>query len=81
MADVVVEPGDVVLAAAGAGLVHAVVTGVRLGRVQLQPCDPARRPTSCSLAAVAQVFKPAGRPAGADGGGPLRPDPQLRLRL
>lgn len=83
MAQVTVDPGDLVLAAAAAGgLMHAVVTGVRLGRLQLQPCDPTRRPTTCTLSAVAQVYKAAGRPDGVDASnGRLRPDPQLRLRL
>ena len=79
MAEIV--PGDIVLAREASGQFHAVVRGVRLGRLTVERWDGrAARPVA--LRDVLQVFKPAGRP---DPGGPavepLRPTAQMRLDL
>jgi hypothetical protein len=79
MAEIV--PGDIVLARESSGRFHAVVRGVRLGRLTVERWDgrPAR---PVPLRDVLEVFKPAGRP---DAGGlaveRLRPTAQMRLDL
>jgi hypothetical protein len=78
MAEIV--PGDIVLARESAGQYHAVVRGVRLGRLTVERWDgrPAR---PVALRDVLQVFKPAGRPEGGATVERLRPTAQLRLDL
>lgn len=76
-----IEVGDVVLARGATGAFHAVVTGIRLGRLAVERCDG--RPSG-PLAArdVVEVFKPAGGPAAEPPRTQrLRPSPQLRLDL
>jgi len=76
-----IEVGDVVLAQGSGGRFHAVVTGVRLGRLAVDRCD-GRAQAPVSSRDVLCVFKPAGRPDGAPReGGRLRPTAQLRLDL
>jgi hypothetical protein len=76
-----IEVGDVVLARGTTGRFHAVVAGVRLGRLMVERCDG--RPSGpLSPRDVLSVFKDAG-PPGAE---PpqvrrLRPSGQLRLDL
>jgi hypothetical protein len=76
-----IEVGDVVLARGATGRFHAVVTGVRLGRLAIERCDG--RPSG-PLAArdVVTIFKAAGAPSAEP---PrvrqLRPSGQLRLDL
>lgn len=79
MAEIV--PGDIVLARETSGQFHAVVRGVRLGRLTVERWD-GRSARPVALRDVLQVYKPAGRPEG--GGGPverLRPTAQMRLDL
>jgi hypothetical protein len=76
-----IEVGDVVLAKGPTGRFHAVVSGVRLGRLAVERCDG--RPSGpLSARDVVTVFKPAGRPSPEP---PrvrqLRPSGQLRLDL
>jgi hypothetical protein len=76
-----IEVGDVVLARGATGQFHAVVAGIRLGRLAVERCDG--RPSGpLALRDVVTVFKPAGGPAPEP---PrverLRPSPQLRLDL
>jgi hypothetical protein len=76
-----IEVGDVVLARGTTGRFHAVVAGVRLGRLMVERCDG--RPSGpLAPRDVLSVFKDAG-PPGAE---PpqvrrLRPSGQLRLDL
>lgn len=75
-----IDPGDIVLAREGSGGYHAVVRGVRLGRLVVERCDGrAGRPVA--VRDVLQVFKPAGRPDGAPAVERLRPTAQLRMDL
>jgi hypothetical protein len=76
-----IEVGDVVLARGATGQFHAVVAGIRLGRLAVERCDG--RPSGpLALRDVVTVFKPAGEPAPEP---PrverLRPSPQQRLDL
>ena len=76
-----IEVGDVVLARGTTGQFHAVVAGIRLGRLAVERCDG--RPTGpLAVRDVVTVFKPAGTP----GAEPprtqrLRPSAQLKLDL
>jgi hypothetical protein len=76
-----IEVGDVVLAKGPTGRFHAVVNGVRLGRLAVERCDG--RPSGpLSPRDVVTVFKAAGAPSAEP---PrvrqLRPSGQLRLDL
>jgi hypothetical protein len=75
-----IEIGDVVLAQGTSGRFHAVVSGVRLGRLVVERCDgrPARPLAERDVVAV---FKSAGAPDVAPRGARLRPSGQLRLDL
>jgi hypothetical protein len=76
-----IEVGDVVLAQGTGGRFHAVVTGVRLGRLAVDRCDGRAQPP-LALRDVLTVFKPVGAPDGSvRAGGRLRPTAQLRLDL
>ena len=73
-----IEIGDVVRARASAGGFHAVVRGIRLGRLQVERCDG--QPSGPLAASdVAAVFKPAGAPAGKPRGERMRPTAQMKL--
>jgi hypothetical protein len=75
-----IELGDVVLARGSTGRFHAVVSGMRLGRLVVERCDG--RPTPpVSTQDVLMVYKKAGRPDGAVRIERLRPTAQLRLDL
>jgi hypothetical protein len=78
MAEIV--PGDIVLARESAGQFHAVVRGVRLGRLTVERWD-GRPPRPVALRDVLQVFKPAGRPEAGATVERLRPTAQMRLDL
>jgi hypothetical protein len=76
-----IEVGDVLLAKGPTGRFHAVVTGIRLGRLAVERCDG--RPSGpLSSRDVVTVYKAAGRPSQEP---PrvrqLRPSGQLRLDL
>jgi hypothetical protein len=76
-----IEVGDVLLAKGPTGRFHAVVTGVRLGRLAVERCDG--RPSGpLSTRDVVTVYKAAGAPSPEP---PrvrqLRPSGQLRLDL
>ena len=59
-----VQPGDVVLARGASGHYHALVRGVRLGRLVVERCDG--RPTGpLSLRDVLCVYRPLGPPPAA----------------
>ena len=76
-----IEVGDVVLARGATGRFHAVVTGIRLGRLAVERCDG--RPSGPLPARdVVTVYKAAGTP-GADPPRTrqLRPTAQLKLDL
>jgi hypothetical protein len=75
-----IEVGDVVLARGATGRFHAVVTGVRLGRLAIERCDGR---SSGPLAArdVLAVYKEAGPPDAEPRTPRLRPSGQLRLDL
>ena len=78
-----IVPGDIVLARESAGQFHAVVRGVRLGRLTVDRCD-GRPGRPVALRDVLAVFKPAGRPDGdgvPGGAERLRPTAQLRMGL
>lgn len=76
-----IEVGDVVLARGATGQFHAVVAGVRLGRLAVERCDG--RPTGpVSPRDVVTVFKPSGAPsAEPPRARQLRPSGQLKLDL
>jgi len=76
-----IEVGDVVLAKGATGRFHAVVNGVRLGRLAVERCDG--RPSGpLSARDVVTVYKAAGPPsAGPPPVRQLRPSGQLRLDL
>jgi hypothetical protein len=76
-----IEVGDVVLARGATGRFHAVVTGIRLGRLAVERCDG--RPSGPLPARdVVTVFKAAGAPGPEPPKTrPLRPTAQLRLDL
>jgi hypothetical protein len=76
-----IDVGDVVLAKGATGRFHAVVCGVRLGRLAVERCDG--RPSGpLSPRDVVTVYKAAGAPSPEP---PrvrqLRPSGQLRLDL
>jgi hypothetical protein len=76
-----IEVGDVVLARGATGQFHALVTGIRLGRLAIERCD-GRAAGPLAVRDVVTVFKPAGSP----GAEPprvrqLRPTAQLKLDL
>jgi hypothetical protein len=75
-----IVPGDVVLARESAGQFHAVVRGVRLGRLTVERWD-GRPSRPVALRDVLQVFKPAGRPEVGMAVERLRPTAQMRLDL
>jgi hypothetical protein len=75
-----IELGDVVLARGRAGRFHAVVSGMRLGRLVVERCD-GRPATPLSTQDVLMVYKKAGRPEGEPRTERLRPTAQLRLDL
>jgi hypothetical protein len=75
-----IEVGDVVLAHGSTGRFHAVVAGVRLGRLVVERCD-GRPAAPLSPRDVVSVFKAAGPPEAEARVRPLRPSPQLRLEL
>ena len=75
-----IELGDVVLARGPTGRFHAVVSGMRLGRLVVERCD-GRPATPLSPQDVLLVYKQAGRPDGEARTERLRPSSQLRLEL
>jgi hypothetical protein len=75
-----IEVGDVVLAKGATGQFHAVVTGVRLGRLAVERCD-GRASGPVSPRDVVTIFKPAGPPASEPRTPRLRPSGQLKLEL
>jgi hypothetical protein len=76
-----IEVGDVVLVKGATGRFHAVVAGVRLGRLAVDRCD-GRPSAPLSPRDVVTVYKPAGTPSPEP---PpvraLRPSGQLKLDL
>jgi hypothetical protein len=76
-----IEVGDVVLARGATGPFHAVVTGIRLGRLAVDRCD-GKAAGPLSARDVVEVYKPSGAPAATPPRVvPLRPTAQLRLDL
>ena len=77
-----IEISDLVLVDGPAGRFHALVTGVRLGRLVVERCD-GRPAGPVSPRQVVEVYKPAGAPDGAAPapGARLRPTAQLKLDL
>jgi hypothetical protein len=75
-----IEVGDVVLARGRTGRFHAVVTGVRLGRLMVDRCD-GRPAGPLSARDVVTVFKAAGAPSAEPRVKRLRPSGQLKLDL
>ena len=76
-----IEVGDVVLARGATGRFHAVVTGIRLGRLALERCD-GRASGPLAARDVVTVYKAAGAPGeGPARTRPLRPTAQLKLDL
>jgi hypothetical protein len=75
-----IEVGDVVLARGATGRFHAVVSGVRLGRVMVERCD-GRPAGPLSPRDVLSVFKEAGPPDSEPRVKRLRPSGQLKLDL
>ena len=75
-----IAAGDVVLARDAGGQFHAVVRGVRLGRLEVERTD-GRPGRPVRLRDVLQVYKPAGRPDTAPAAERLRPTAQLHLDL
>ena len=59
-----IEVGDVILAQGTTGRFHAVVSGVRLGRLVIDRCD-GRPAGPLALRDVVTVYKDAGPPSGA----------------
>jgi hypothetical protein len=75
-----IQVGDVILARGTTGRFHAVVAGVRLGRLVVDRCD-GRPAGPLSPRDVLTVYKAAG-PPDADPRTPrLRPTGQLKLDL
>ncbi|HWH92813.1 MAG TPA: hypothetical protein VNT03_03040 [Baekduia sp.] len=75
-----IEVGDVVLAKGATGRFHAVVAGIRLGRLAIERCDG--RPSGpLSPRDVVTVYKAAGAPETEPRVRRLRPTGQLRLDL
>ena len=76
-----IQVGDVVLARGTTGRFHAVVSGVRLGRLMIERCD-GRPAGPLSPRDVVTVYKPAGAPEPETRTAPrLRPTAQLKLDL
>ena len=76
-----IEVGDVILAQGTTGRFHAVVAGVRLGRLVVDRCD-GRPAGPLSVRDVVTIFKPAGPPGAAEPKTPrLKPTGQLKLDL
>jgi hypothetical protein len=75
-----IEVGDVVLARGATGRFHAVVSGVRLGRLVVERCD-GRPAGPLSPRDVLSVYKAAGPPETEPRVRRLRPSGQLRLDL
>ena len=75
-----IEVGDVVLARGTTGRFHAVVSGVRLGRLMVERCD-GRAAGPVSPRDVLSVYKEAGPPDTEPRTRPLRPSGQLKLDL
>ncbi|HEU4975616.1 MAG TPA: hypothetical protein VFT50_11045 [Baekduia sp.] len=75
-----IQVGDVVLARGTAGQFHAIVAGVRLGRLMVERCD-GRPAGPLSPRDVVTVYKPAGAPEAEPRTPRLRPTAQLRLDL
>jgi hypothetical protein len=75
-----IEVGDVVLARGTAGRFHAVVSGVRLGRLMVERFD-GRPAGPVSPRDVMTVYKPAGAPSTEPRVKRLRPSGQLKLDL
>jgi hypothetical protein len=80
MAMAEIEVGDVVLARGTTGSFHAVVAGVRLGRLMVDRCD-GRQAGPLSLRDVVTVYKAAGPPNAEPRTPRLRPTGQLKLDL
>jgi hypothetical protein len=75
-----IQVGDVILAQGTSGRFHAVVAGVRLGRLVVDRCD-GRPAGPLSLRDVVTVYKRAGPPDGQPRAAQLRPTGQLKLDL
>jgi hypothetical protein len=75
-----IEVGDVVLARGATGRFHAVVAGVRLGRLAIERCD-GRPSAPLSPRDVVTVYKRAGAPDSEPRVKRLRPSGQLKLDL
>lgn len=75
-----IQVGDVVLARGTAGRFHAIVAGVRLGRLVVERCD-GRPAGPLSPRDVVTVYKPAGPPEAEPRAPRLRPSGQLKLDL
>jgi hypothetical protein len=75
-----IEVGDVVLARGATGRFHAVVSGVRLGRLMVERCD-GRPAGPLALRDVVSVYKAAGPPDTEPRVQRLRPTGQLKLDL
>jgi hypothetical protein len=75
-----IEVGDVVLARGPTGRFHAVVAGLRLGRLAIERCD-GRPSAPLSPRDVVTVYKRSGTPDAEPRGKRLRPSGQLRLDL
>jgi hypothetical protein len=75
-----IEVGDVVLARGTTGRFHAVVAGVRLGRLLVERFD-GRPAGPLSPRDVVTVYKPAGAPSAEPRTNRLRPSGQLKLDL
>jgi hypothetical protein len=75
-----IEVGDVVLARGPTGRFHAVVAGLRLGRLAIERCD-GRPSAPLSPRDVVTVYKRSGTPDAEPRVKRLRPSGQLRLDL
>jgi hypothetical protein len=75
-----IEVGDVVLARGTTGRFHAVVSGVRLGRLMVERFD-GRPAGPVSPRDVMTIYKPAGAPSTEPRVKRLRPSGQLKLDL
>ncbi len=75
-----IDVGDVILARGATGRFHAVVLGVRLGRLVVERCD-GRPAAPLSARDVVEVYKRAGPPSAEPRSRRLRPSGQLRLDL
>lgn len=75
-----IDVGDVILARGATGRFHAVVAGVRLGRLVVERCD-GRPSAPLSARDVVEVYKRAGPPSAEPRPRRLRPSGQLKLDL